>query len=172
MPTELLTRVNWDLQYPRFTELCFELAARCSARGCNYFATSGFRTPAEQHALWQKGRNAAGVVIAPKAVVTRVRFGAHNAGVAADFCRDVSPDRGLQPSWEPEDYDVLAEEAEGLGLEAGHRWKSFRDSPHVQLPLGRRDVFFRHLQAAHAKGGSPAVFAILDTAGPWGPELP
>lgn len=166
MPRDLLTRVNWDLIYPAFRDRCFELVARCRARGADYFATSGCRTPEEQLKLWQQGRDAKGSVVDPKRVVTKVKFGAHNAGVAVDFTRDSDTTRGgLQPSWKAADYQVLATEAKALGLEAGYFWKSFPDAPHVQLPLSTRGVTLSQLRAEYQKGGMPAVWKLLDDKG-------
>ncbi len=162
MPSALV-RIDLDLLYPRFCELVLELLANCKTRGVNYYATGGFRSPEEQMTLWQKGRNAIGAVVDPSKIVTKLQFGAHNCGIAADFTFDKDPDiKGLQPRFNRPDYDILSEEALKLGLEPGHGWKSFPDSPHVQLPLGKYGISFRGLKDEYAKGGIEAVFAVLD----------
>lgn len=157
------------LLYPPFARKLELLVANCTARGANYFATDGFRTPAEQEALWRKGRNNAGAVVAPKAVVTKVRFGPHNCGAAADLRRDVSPNRGLQlaPDETSDLYDILAEEAVKLQLDPGHLWKSFVDHPHVQLPLAAHGLSLSNLRKTYHVDGMPGVFRALDAAGPW-----
>jgi hypothetical protein len=79
--------------------------------------------------------------------------------MAVDFTRDTSPDRsGLQPDWSPELYQVLAEEAEKLGLEPGARWKHFPDHGHVQI-LNAPSL--RVLKDAYALGGMKACWALL-----------
>lgn len=168
MPKDLI-RVNLDLLHPRFVELCLETLANCEARGSRYYWTSGFRSPAEQLALWQKGRDAAGAVVNPKAVVTKLKYGLHNAGIAGDFTRDSDMAKpGLQPSWNRADYLVLAEEAQKVGLEAGHFWKSFPDSPHLQLPIGKHNISVTMLRGLHAKGDIKPLWSFLDKNGPWG----
>lgn len=167
MPSDLV-RVDLDALYPPFVELVLKLQANCRLRGADYYSVSGFRTPKEQLKLWQKGRNAAGAVVDPKKVVTNVKFGAHNAGVAVDFCFD--GDRKipkLQPSYKLEDYRILAEEAQDLGLEAGFYWRSFKDGPHVQLPLEKHHITLTMLRGLEARGGIKAVWSFLDDNGPW-----
>lgn len=167
MPSELL-RVNLDLLYPRFVELCLEVQAACKARGHLYYWTSGFRSPEEQLALWQQGRNAAGAVVDPKKVVTKLKYGLHNAGIAADFTKDLDAVKpGLQPSWNRADYAVLAEEAVKVGLEPGHLWKSFPDSPHLQLPISKKNITITMLRGLHSKGSIKPLWSFLDRNGPW-----
>lgn len=165
MPTDLLLRLDWSNIYPPFRDKTWELAARCRKRGVDYYATSGFRSPEEQMKLWLQGRNAAGAVVDPKKIVTKVKFGLHNVGCAVDFTFDAAPAKGLQPRWQPEDYRVLAEEATALGLEAGFFWASFRDAPHVQVPIGSKNITITMLRGLHAKGGLKAVWGALDRAG-------
>lgn len=163
-PNPLLSRIDWTHVYPPFAAKCRQLVERCQALDCQYFATSGFRTVREQLELWQKGRNRAGAVMGP--VVTYVRFGAHNVGVAMDFTRDISGARGLQPSWDVGLYDTLSAEAVALGLESGHLWGR-RDSPHVQLPLSSRGVSLTALRRLYMVGGMGPVWRRLDEVGPW-----
>lgn len=164
MPADLIQRVNWDLIYPPFAEKCFDLAANCRARGVDYWALAGYRSPEEQLKLWQKGRNAAGAVVEPKSVVTKVKFGAHNLSIAVDWARDADLAKpGLQPSWKSADeYKVLAEEAQELGLEAGYFWKSFQDPPHVQLPLESKGLTFSRLRQVYWVKGLTGVWAELN----------
>lgn len=168
MPKDLLLRVDWTNVWPSFRDQVFELVARCRARGADYYATSTYRSPAEQLALWQKGRNKDGAVIDPAKVVTKIKFGLHNCGLAVDFTRDADLTKPkLQPSWKAEDYEVLAEEAEKLGLESGARWKTFKDYPHVQVPLAKKNITITSCRGLFAKGGLPAVWGFLDRNGPW-----
>lgn len=132
MPVELLRfadgrpRVDLDLLYPPFVERLLELLAACRARGCDYYVTSGTRLWDEQRALhlaWLAGRG--GRAAAPGQ-------SAHQFGLAVDLTFDADPRRrGLQPGWRREDYAVLVEEAERLGLHSG---ASYQDFPHVSWP--------------------------------------
>lgn len=166
MPAELVSRIDLDLIYPPFLERFLDVLAACRARGATYVATQGYRTPEEQLTLWRKGRNAAGSVVRPSQVVTRLRFGPHCAGAAVDSVFDLDDAAGLQPGWKIDHYDILAEEAERVGLEAGRRWRGFPDGPHVQLPLVRR-VSLQKLEELHASGGLAACWEHLDSKGPW-----
>lgn len=166
MPVDLIKRIDWDKIYPPFAKKCFDLAAACRARGVDYYATSGFRSPEEQLRLWQLGRSPAGAVVEPRKVVTKLRFGLHNCGLAVDWTRDGDlTEAGLQPSWKAPDYRVLAEEAVKLGLEAGFFWKIFVDAPHTQLPIGSKNITITTLRGLVAKGGVKAAWGLLDRNG-------
>lgn len=167
MPSDLLKRVNWDLIYPPLVERIFDVVAACQARGSDYWAVNGFRSPEEQLALYAKGRNAAGAVTEPKKVVTKVKFGYHNLGLAVDFCRDGDIEKpALQPDYDVRHYALLAEEAESHGLEPGFRWK-WQDAPHVQLALYKKGLTVDELRRLYQVKGIPEVWARLDKHGPW-----
>lgn len=162
---DLLGRIKTDLLYQPFLEKLNALVNNCIAKGVYYFATSGFRSWEEQDKLYAIGRTVGKI----GHVVTKARGGysPHNHGVAVDFCYDTNPDKpGLQPDYTIKNFNVLAEEATKLGLEAGHYWK-FQDSPHIQLNLKSRGVTWDMLRSAFRGGGMPAVFALLDSKGPW-----
>lgn len=168
MPNDLVSRLDLDLLYLPFTIKLLDLVANCRARGHDYHAVLGFRTHAEQLALFAKGRDASGAVVEPKKVVTRLKYGAHNLGIAADLVLDADLNKpGLQPNYRPADYEVLAEEAEKLGLEAGARWKGFPDYGHVQLPLAAHGTNLGTLRRMEQIHGIKAAWAELDRLGPW-----
>lgn len=50
---------------------------------------SGTRTPEEQLALWQKGRDESGNIVDPLAVVTDTKSSAHSEGLAVDVAPSV-----------------------------------------------------------------------------------
>ena len=157
-------RINTSELYQPFYDKLVILVDNCKARGVEYWCISGFRSWPEQDALFSKGRDAKGNVIDKGLVVTNARGGQsnHNYTVAADFCMDKDVLRaGLQPDWNVKSYEVLAEEAEKLGLEAGLRWK-FVDAPHIQLPLSKHGLSFKDLKAAYLKGAVPEVHALLN----------
>ena len=151
-------RVDLNVMYPHFVDMCQKLQAACLARGVAYYATSGMRTVEEQEALYAQGRTK------PGQIVTKARGGQsyHNFGIAMDFTFDKDQTRaGLQPDWSPESYVVLGEEAVKLGLEWGGVWK-FKDLPHVQIPLNKVGLTLADLQKLYATGGYKAVFSRLD----------
>lgn len=158
MPADLLRRIDLDKLYLPFTERLMQLLANCRARGVEYHAISGYRSDAEQMALWAQGRTREGPI------VTNARAGesAHNYGLAVDLCRDADVDRrGLQPDWSPEAYEVLGEEARKLGLVWGGDWRR-PDRPHVQWPgyVTARDL--EPLRAINAQTGLQGVWMYLD----------
>jgi peptidoglycan LD-endopeptidase CwlK len=167
VPRDLLLRVDWSLIYPPLREKMFDLAAACRARGADYFAISGYRSPEEQAKLYFQGRTT------PGKIVTNAKpgFSAHQYGIAVDWCRDADLDRrGLQPDWSLAAYEILAEEAERLGLEAALRWKRFREGPHVQLPLTSRNLSVPMLKGRADKTGKlESAWHLLDANGPWFP---
>lgn len=109
-------------------KLATEHLRRLAAEGLNFKVTSGTRTMSEQAALYAQGRTAKG------ARVTNARPGQswHNFGVAYDLTLF----SGKNPVWESPKYLRAGEIGEDLGLEWGHRWKTFKDTPHFQRPLG------------------------------------
>lgn len=126
---DLLIRIDLQMISPSFLVRIKELLEACRAAGCDYWATSGYRSSAEQDKLYAQGRTA------PGNVVTNSQGGqsAHNFGIAIDFTRDKDVAKaGLQPSWDAVDYDVLGKEAVARGLVWGGNFK-MKDRPHVQL---------------------------------------
>lgn len=152
-------RIDTTVLYQPFYNKCVLLVANCAARSVHYHAISGLRTHAEQDALYAQGRTA------PGPIVTKAKGGQsfHNFGVAIDFALDTKPwVVGLQPSWKPDDYKILAEEATKLGLDAGLLWTSFKDPPHIQIPATKFGVKLADLQKEFAAGGLPSVYKLLD----------
>lgn len=144
------------------------LQEACSKRGVDYWAISGYRSWEEQDALYALGRTKPNVDATEEkpmgGKVTNARGGQsyHNLSIAVDLCPDKDLDRaGLQPDWNPEAFELLGEEAKALGLEWGGSWTSFKDYPHVQLPLHRVGLKLADLQRWHKLGGTPLVWAEL-----------
>lgn len=165
----LTQRVDLTRLYPPFAALYLECLEACLRRSTPYYCISGFRDDAEQEALYAKGRkklaDGSWVVVDASQIVTRAKPGEsdHNFGVGADSCRDKDADRaGLQPGWAIADYEVLAQEAKRLGLNALYYSASFREGPHVGLDLARYGLSTKHLRAAHDRGGLSAAWALLD----------
>lgn len=106
----------------------------------------GFRTIAEQNALYKQGRTA------PGKIVTNAKGGysIHNYGLAFDFCLIVD---GKYASWEwlkdfdkdkTPDWMEFVDLFKANGYEWGGDWKSFKDRPHLQKTFGRSVEELRH----------------------------
>jgi peptidoglycan L-alanyl-D-glutamate endopeptidase CwlK len=164
MESDRLGRIRTDHLYQPFCERLNALITACEARSCIYVATSGLRTYEEQEALYERGRTL------PGGIVTKARGGQspHQFYCAVDFCKHAgSTYTGkLIPDYRNSQYEVLAQEAERLGLESGLRWK-FKDSPHIQLPVKAHGLRWVDLDSAYRQGGHDAVIALLDSKGPW-----
>ncbi|MHB1462516.1 MAG: M15 family metallopeptidase [Armatimonadota bacterium] len=89
--------------------------------------TSGYRSIADQNALYAKGRSVAG------SVVTKARGGYswHNFGLAADYAFVVSGKITWEGPWAS--FGKIAKEC---GLEWGGDFKTILDRPHVQWTAG------------------------------------
>lgn len=161
-----LGRIDTEALYQPFLELISQLLANCEARGAIYVATSGERTWEAQDALYAKGRTVE--PIGPGHIVTKARGGQspHNYAIAVDFARHKGATYSghLDPDYRDSAYNILAEEAEKLGLEAGLHWSgNFQDAPHIQLPIKKFGYTWSHLGDIYRSGGKAALFAELDT---------
>lgn len=173
MKSEQLVRINlWEL-YPPFVSKIQQLLENCFKLNAEYYAYSGYRSYDEQAAIYAKGRTVPCVNCVAKGLKdpkcghfeTKAPPGwsAHNYGFAVDFALDGDLNKkGLQPDWDAKSYDLLAKEAEKLGLEAGQHWASFKDSPHIQVPLTKLGIKWPTLILILEKGGLKAVCAYLD----------
>lgn len=158
-PSTQWSRVDPTKLYPPFFSAVGAMLNEAHFRGADYFVISGFRTYAEQSALYFQGRTSAG------SKVTNARAGesAHNFGIAVDLCRDGLVDRaGLQPDYRPESYEMLRELAPKHGLVWGGSWEKFPDRPHVQLPNYVTVSHLEPLRYSYELGGLINVFTYLD----------
>ena len=164
----LVVKIDLELIYPAFRERILGLVANCHDLGADYYATSGLRSWKEQEKIYAQGRtikcpgcakNPCGHVIsnAPPG------WSAHNYGIAVDFARDKDLKKmGLQPDWDLKAYELLAVEAEKLGLEAGQHWAKFKDAPHIQMPLTKLGIKWPTLIKLYNEGQMRAVWSYLD----------
>jgi len=106
-----------------------EWLLKCLEAGINVKIITGTRNYHEQSALYAKGRTTAG----PKVTNSPPGYSWHNFGVAWDF---VVFDAKGQPLWESPLMECCGKIAESCDLEWGGRWKSFPDTPHIQLKTG------------------------------------
>lgn len=97
--------------------------------GIQLRVTDGFRSYAQQDALYAQGRNGN-----PGSVVTNARGGHsyHNFGVAFDVA-ELRPDGNV--SWNT-DWEAIGRIGESMGLEWGGRWTGLVDRPHFQMDHG------------------------------------
>ena len=110
---------------PQLQRLGRELLRRLAAEGLTFKVIQGRRTPAEQAALYAKGRTAPG----PK--VTWTLKSRHLTGRAIDLALF----QGKNVVWESKHYTRAGEIGEELGLVWGGRWKGGKtDKPHFELP--------------------------------------
>ena len=112
--------------HPHLQNIIPQIIQICAAQGLPVLVTDGFRTKAEQDAIYAQGRTA------PGSIVTQVKWpnSAHCWGVAFDFCRNV---RGREYDDSDRFFERVAEIAKQFGLEWGGDWKNFVDKPHLQL---------------------------------------
>ena len=117
--------IDMTLLHPRLASALKSLEAQCAARGLEIGFSTGYRSAAEQDALYSQGRTA------PGSIVTNARGGysQHNWGIAADFFQNI---KGRE--WEEWFFDTVGPMAESLGLGWGGRWTDFVDRPHLYLP--------------------------------------
>lgn len=104
-----------------------KVLASMKALGYEMRITQGFRSIAEQNALYAQGRTK------PGQIVTNAKGGEsfHNYGMSLDV---VFRKQGYNvPNTVWETFGIIAEQN---GFEWGGRWTTFVDKPHIQLTLG------------------------------------
>jgi D-alanyl-D-alanine carboxypeptidase len=108
---------------PTLQPLAQALIDRAQAQGINLTVVQGYRSPAQQQALYTSG---AGVTNAP------ALMSYHNYGLAFDV---VPQEYASQSDWNPNGplWPVIGQIGESIGLEWGGRW-SKPDRPHFQIP--------------------------------------
>lgn len=121
--------------------------------------TQGYRSWAEQDALYQQGRTT------PGKIVTNAKPGHswHNFGLAVD----VAPFDGGIPDWNVNHpaWKRIVAVGESVGLVSGSTWRTFPDWPHFQytgqLPVSPDDA----VRIAFEDGGIKSVWAdtLLET---------
>ena len=125
---------------PVVKESALELIRRAYKEKIYLFITDGYRSNAEQQALYNKGRRG----IDGESVVTNAKPGTsyHNYGLAVDFV--LSNEDGSKAYWSMNAaWKRAAAIGELLGFEWGGRWK-FVDNPHLQMTGG---LSIKQLQA-------------------------
>ncbi|MEK4520032.1 M15 family metallopeptidase [Paenibacillus sp. FSL H8-0122] len=150
--------------HPVLVAATVALIERCYTRGVNIVITQGFRSKAEQDALYAQGRTK------PGSIVTNAKGGTsnHNHGLAIDFGL-LLPD-GRTVSWDTlrdgdkdslPDWSEVVEEAKKLGLSWGGDWRSFKDMPHFDMTFGLSIAQLRAGKQPSA-GKVAAAYAVID----------
>lgn len=120
-------------------ESALEVIRRAYEKGIYVQLSAGFRSYAEQNALYAKGRTK------PGSVVTNARGGYsnHNFGLAIDYF--LTDKEGKIAHWDIRkdmnanqvaDWIEVANIAKSLGFAWGGDWKSFPDYPHLEMTGG------------------------------------
>ena len=114
----------------------------------------GFRTFAEQNALYAQGRTQ------PGKIVTNARGGEsyHNYGLAVDLVPTVNG----RPTWNApaKTWEAMGRAGEKQGLEWGGRWKGLVDTPHFQLVGNTKNA--SDLLPTFNQGGVAAVWEKIN----------
>ncbi len=117
---------------PQLANRIRAMAADLKAQGIDIMVTSGYRSFAEQNALYAQGRTK------PGNIVTNARGGQslHNYGLAIDV---VPLGANGQPDWNVPNsvWQKIGAAGKRQGMEWGGDWTSFVDRPHFQMTAGR-----------------------------------
>ena len=113
--------------HPKFQLLARRFLDACRDAGHNIIITCGYRSIAEQDALYAQGRTK------PGRRVTNARGGQswHNYGLAIDIVFI----RGGKADWNGP-WEAIGVIGERLGLTWGGRWKRLPDRPHFEWHPG------------------------------------
>lgn len=118
---------------PQVRPIARALVQKAAQSGICIKIICGFRTYAEQDALYAQGRTA------PGNIVTKARGGYsnHNFGIAFD----IGVFEGNKYLGDSPKYKAVGVIGTDLGLEWGGNWKTLADQPHFQLrPLWASDI--------------------------------
>ena len=110
---------------PEVQPIARALVQKAALGGIRIKIISGFRTYAEQDALYAQGRTAAGDIVTN----AKAGYSNHNFGIAFD----VGVFEGNTYLGESPKYKAVGVIGMDLGLEWGGSWKTLVDEPHFQL---------------------------------------
>ncbi len=107
-----------------------EIIRRAYKQGIYVLFSDGYRSHAEQNALYAQGRTK------PGNIVTNAKGGQslHNYGLALDMF--ITNKEGTTATWPTNKLREVAQIAKSLGFEWGGDWTSFKDYPHIQMTGG------------------------------------
>jgi peptidoglycan LD-endopeptidase CwlK len=125
---------------PEVRPIARALVQKAAQNGISIKIISGFRSYAEQDALYSQGRTK------PGAKVTNARGGYSNHNFGIGF--DVGVFEGSKYLPESVKYKAVGALGMDLGLDWGGKWKSLVDQPHFQLlPEWAKDLSERDMLA-------------------------
>ena len=110
---------------PEVRPMARALVQKAALGGIRIKVISGFRTYAEQDALYAHGRTASGNIVTK----AKAGYSNHNFGIAFD----VGVFEGNRYLGDSPKYRAVGVLGADLGLEWGGNWKSIVDQPHFQL---------------------------------------
>lgn len=133
-------------------ESALELIKRAYKEGIYVQISSGFRSFADQNALYAQGRTKSGNVVTN----ARGGYSNHNFGLAIDYF--LVSDDGSKALWTVDDkWRRVAAIGKELGFSWGGDWKSFPDYPHLEMIGG--------LSTAQLRAGSrPRLVSTISKA--------
>lgn len=107
-----------------------EIIRRAYKQGIYVLFSDGYRSHAEQNALYAQGRTK------PGQIVTNAKGGQslHNYGLALDMF--ITNKEGTTATWSTNKLREVAQIAKSLGFEWGGDWTGFKDYPHIQMTGG------------------------------------
>ena len=137
-----------SLLHPKLQKLVPLIIGACAGQGLPVLITDGWRSKAEQDAIYAQGRTK------PGTIVTQVQYpnSMHNWGVAVDFCRNV---KGREYDDSDNFFGRVGSVAKSFGMQWGGDWKNFTDKPHLQLAEYSLDGTTSYLKRVY---GSPENF--------------
>lgn len=139
MITDKVTIERIKLLHPKIREAVNAVLCSCLALGIEVRIVQGFRSFAEQDALYAQGRTI------PGHIVTKARGGQspHNFGLAVDFCihhKDGTVSFDMHEGLDENgisDWNRVVNEFKKFFFEWGGDWKgNLKDNDHVQLLFG------------------------------------
>lgn len=122
MPCRDLNALN-----PIAKQACELFLSECKKVWLTVGICETIRTAEYQNSLYQKGRTTPGSIVT-NCDGYKVKS-EHQSGMAFDFFQNI---KGQE--WDKSFYDKACKIAKDLGLDSGHYWTSFVDSPHITVP--------------------------------------
>lgn len=115
--------------HPTLQSLMAQLEEKCAERGLALGIGECYRTVEEQDELYAQGRTKAGSIVTN---AKGTNYGSqHQWGIAFDFFKNVKGHAYDDDAF----FAEVAAIAKGLGLGWGGDWVSFKDRPHLYLPM-------------------------------------
>jgi len=148
--------------HPVLSDRIHKLAALCLDKGIEIRVTQGYRSYAQQLALYAQGRTTPGRIITN----AKPEDSMHCYGLAVD----IAPNLPNLPNWTPDwnaldtTWKLVLSIALSCDLAEGANWRTFKDYPHlypVELEADPDDDMKYNL----TEGGVRAVWASLNLGG-------